>query len=222
MKSITINAYVNGDAIVSNNTDGTILSMTVPLTITLINDDKEILIDATATAWGAAAGGFYNVEDSYVVVTGNLEINEDKLHIANASFIQCSPRATINRLCLAGNVGTDPELRHFESGAKVCKYTLAARRDAKATDWFKVEIWGKQAETADNHVTKGAKSAVSGSLRVEQWADRGTGQLKTRFGIRVESLTLLGPVAQSGNGGGGGRAASSSRQQRQEVEEYDF
>jgi len=40
------------------------------------------------------------------------------------------------------------------------------------TTWFKVTLWGRQAETASQYLTKGRPVYIEGRLRVEEWTDR--------------------------------------------------
>lgn len=76
-------------------------------------------------------------------------------------------------LIIAGNLGGDPEMRYLPSGMAVTNFNVATSRrwtDAKtgqATDettWFKVSVWGKAAETANQYLKKGAKVLVQGRL----------------------------------------------------------
>lgn len=87
---------------------------------------------------------------------------------------------SFNKIILVGNLGKDPELRYTPQGTAVCNFSLATnekRRD-KAGEmqeialWFKVTLWGKQAEVASKYLTKGSPVYVEGRLRVEEWTDR--------------------------------------------------
>lgn len=102
---------------------------------------------------------------------------------------------TLNLVHLVGRAGTDPELRYFESGAVVCKLTLAVNRPTSKTDqpdWFNLEMWDKTAEVAGNYVRKGGLLGIQGTLKIETWNDRNTGGLRSKPVIRVSRLDLLG------------------------------
>lgn len=87
---------------------------------------------------------------------------------------------SFNKVILVGNLGRDPELRYTPQGTPVCSFTMATneRRKDKAgemqdhTTWFRVTLWGRQAETASQYLTKGRQVYIEGRLRVEEWTDR--------------------------------------------------
>lgn len=99
----------------------------------------------------------------------------------------------LNIITLVGRAGRDPEVKYFESGKVVCKFSLAVNRMKKdETDWFDLEMWGKTAEVAANYVKKGSLIGIQGSLAIESWTDRNTGGSRSKPFIRVENLSLLG------------------------------
>ena len=88
---------------------------------------------------------------------------------------------SFNRIIIVGNLGRDPELRYTPQGTPVCSFNLATneRRKDKASGenqdivtWFRVTLWGRQAETASQYLTKGRPVYIEGRLRVEEWTDR--------------------------------------------------
>jgi single-strand DNA-binding protein len=102
---------------------------------------------------------------------------------------------SINIVTLIGRVGTDPDMKYFESGSVKCKLTLAVNRrtrEGEHTDWFNLELWGKTAQVAGDYVRKGRQIAVKGSLKFESWNDRTTGAVRSTPVILVEQLELLG------------------------------
>ncbi len=101
---------------------------------------------------------------------------------------------SINVVHLVGRVGTDPEMRYFDSGSVKCRLTLAVDRRKKDSgpDWFNLELWGKTAEIANSYVRKGKQIAVRGSLKLDSWNDRSTGVLRSSPVILVDDLQLLG------------------------------
>ena len=102
---------------------------------------------------------------------------------------------TINVVTLVGRVGTDPEVKYFESGTVKCNLTLAVRRRTSRDDkpdWFNLELWGKTAEIAANYVRKGSLIGVSGALKLDHWQDRATGTPRSKPLIKVDNLDLLG------------------------------
>src|SRR5918992_5704899 len=87
---------------------------------------------------------------------------------------------SFNKIVVVGNLGRDPELRYTPQGTAVCSFTMATneRRKGQAgeqqdvTTWFRVTVWGKQAETVSKYLTKGRNVYVEGRLHVEEWTDR--------------------------------------------------
>lgn len=117
-------------------------------------------------------------------------------------------------ITVVGNAGRDPEVRYLENGKQVANFSIGARASKDETEWFNVQIWGKQAEIAANYVKKGSTVAVSGSLKTEKWTDRKTGEEKSKLVINVNDLRLLG-----GKGGGGGKVQKPSPRQDEDFDE---
>lgn len=108
----------------------------------------------------------------------------------------------INIIHLVGRAGRDPEVRYFDSGSVLCKFSLAVNRPTKnddQPDWFELEVWGKTAEVAGNYVRKGSLIGIQGSLNVETWSDRNTGANRSKPVIKVDRLDLLGSKKDNEN-----------------------
>ena len=78
----------------------------------------------------------------------------------------------MNSVIVVGRVGRDPEIKYYESGKSRTTFSVAVnRRQGKEdiTDWFNVELWDKQAETAAEWIKKGALISVEGRIRVNKW-----------------------------------------------------
>ena len=100
----------------------------------------------------------------------------------------------INSVTLVGRAGRDPEVKYFESGTVVANLTMAVNRRNKndEPDWFNLEIWGKQAQVAADYVRKGSLIGITGSLKIDSWKDKNTGEDRYKPVIRVDRLNLLG------------------------------
>lgn len=87
---------------------------------------------------------------------------------------------SFNKIIVVGNLGRDPELRYTPQGNAVCDFSVATnekRRDKagelqSVVTWFKITLWGKQAENASKYLTKGSSVYIEGRLRIEEWTDR--------------------------------------------------
>ena len=101
---------------------------------------------------------------------------------------------SVNSITLVGRAGRDPEVRYFESGTMVANLTLAVNRRNREEepDWFNLEIWGRTAQIAADYVKKGSLLGIVGSLKLDHWKDRSSGEDRSKPVIRVDRLELLG------------------------------
>ena len=107
----------------------------------------------------------------------------------------------INTINLVGRAGREPDVRYFESGSIVANFTLAVNRIRKddEPDWFNLEIWGKQAQIAADYVKKGSLIGITGSLKIDSWKDKNTGEDRFKPVVRVDRLNLLSSRKETGN-----------------------
>jgi single-strand DNA-binding protein len=115
--------------------------------------------------------------------------------------------ANLNIVILAGNLTRDPELRYTPSGMAVAQLGLAVNRrfkDQKSGEmreevtFVDIEVWGKQAETASQYLTKGRPVLVEGRLRLDQWEDKQSGQKRSKLKVVGNRLQFLGPPPAGG------------------------
>ena len=106
---------------------------------------------------------------------------------------------SFNKVILVGNLGRDPELRYTPQGTPVCSFSMATneRRKDKTgemqdqTTWFRVTLWGRQAETASQYLTKGRPVYIEGRLRVEEWTDR-DGKARHTLEVHATDMQFIG------------------------------
>ncbi len=117
---------------------------------------------------------------------------------------------SVNKVILVGNLGRDAELRYTPGGAAVATLNLAttevwndrnSQRQEK-TEWHRVVLWGKQAESLQEYLTKGKQIYVEGRLQTRQWDDK-DGNKRYTTEIKADRITLLGGGGGGGRGGGG-------------------
>jgi single-strand DNA-binding protein len=102
---------------------------------------------------------------------------------------------SFNKITLVGNLGRDPELRYTPQGTPVCSFTMATNERRKdrsgetqdVTTWFRVTLWGRQAETASQYLTKGRPVYIEGRLRIEEWTDKDNRQ---RYTLEVHATDM--------------------------------
>jgi single-strand DNA-binding protein len=130
---------------------------------------------------------------------------------------------SVNKVILVGNLGRDAELRYTPGGAAVATLNLATtevwndrnNQRQEKTEWHRVVLWGKPAESLQEYLVKGKQIYVEGRLQTRQWDDK-DGNKKYTTEIKADRVTLLGgPGGGGGRGGGGGgmdRGGGSSGQ----------
>ncbi|MBU1701086.1 MAG: single-stranded DNA-binding protein [Candidatus Eisenbacteria bacterium] len=114
-----------------------------------------------------------------------------------------------NKVILIGNLGRDPELRHTPGGSKVANFTMATNavwidRDGQKqqrTEWHRIVVWGKQAETASEYLKKGRQTFVEGRLQTRKWTDNQNVERQTTE-IVADRIVFLGQRGDAGAGGG--------------------
>jgi single-strand DNA-binding protein len=136
--------------------------------------------------------------------------------------------ANLNKVLLLGNLTRDPELRYTPKGTAVADIALAINRvwnneqnqRQEETTYVDITLWGRQAELAQQYLTKGRGCFVEGRLQMDTWEDKATGQKRSKLKVVAENLQFLpdgkgGPGgAPAGGGNGGGYARPAAAPQR--------
>jgi single-strand DNA-binding protein len=118
---------------------------------------------------------------------------------------------SFNKIIIVGNLGRDPELRYTPQGTAVCSFSVATNEKRKdragelqsITTWFRVTLWGKQAENANKFLTKGNPIYIEGRLRTDEWTDR-DGKTRTSLEVQATDMQFIGSRSDSDYSGGGG------------------
>ena len=79
----------------------------------------------------------------------------------------------VNKVILVGNLGSDPELKYTGSGTAVASFNVATSEKWKGqdgemqekTEWHKIIVWKKMAETCNEHLKKGSKVYIEGKIQ---------------------------------------------------------
>jgi single-strand DNA-binding protein len=106
---------------------------------------------------------------------------------------------SFNKITIVGYLGRDPELRYTPQGTALCKMSIATTEKRKNvtgeteehTTWFRVTAWGRQAELANEYLTKGRQVYVEGRLRLEEYTDR-EGQKRFSAEVSATEIQFLG------------------------------
>ncbi len=102
----------------------------------------------------------------------------------------------VNRVILIGNLGADPEVRNTSSQQSVTQFNLATSESwvnrkgerQEKTEWHRVVVWGKLAETCAKYLAKGRQVFVEGRLQTRSWE---TDQGQKRFTTEVVATQVL-------------------------------
>ena len=111
----------------------------------------------------------------------------------------------VNKVILVGNLGANPEVRFTQGGQPVANLRLATTerwtdrngQKQEATEWHRVVLFGRQAEVAQQYLTKGRQVYIEGRIRTRQWQDQ-QGQKRFSTEIVAVNMQLLGGRADRG------------------------
>ncbi len=111
------------------------------------------------------------------------------------------------KVIIIGNLGGDPQMRYMPDGTAVTSFSVATNRSwtdkqsgqkVDETTWFRVSVWGRQAETANQYLAKGRRVLVEGVLTPDKetggprlWTGQ-DGTTRSSFELRADSFRFLG------------------------------
>lgn len=124
--------------------------------------------------------------------------------------------ANLNKVMLIGNLTRDPELKYTPKGTAVAEIAMAigrVRTDEQGqrqedTTFVDVTLWGRQAELAQQYLSKGRPVYIEGRLQMDTWEDKASGQKRSKLKVVGENMQFLG----SSGGGGGARPAGGQQE----------
>jgi len=113
------------------------------------------------------------------------------------------------QIMLIGNLGRDPEMRYTSSGVPVTSFSMAVSRkwtgqdgqQQEKTVWFRVTTWRKQAEIANQYLTKGSKVLVIGEIEEPRIYTANDGTQRTSLEVNAQQIKFLSPRGEGGNFG---------------------
>jgi single-strand DNA-binding protein len=120
----------------------------------------------------------------------------------------------LNKVLLMGNLTFDPELRRTTSGTAVTELRMAINRSWTGRDgerreeavFIDVTVWERQAENCCQYLRKGSLVHVEGSLRMDTWDDKTTGEKRSKIRVHADRVQFL----DSRRGDGRSDASSAS------------
>lgn len=118
------------------------------------------------------------------------------------------------KLVIVGNLGSDPEMRYMPDGRAVTNFSVACNRrwtnqatgdPQEEVTWYRVSVWGRQGEAANQYLEKGRQVLVEGRLRPDPntggprlWT-RQDGSVGASYEVVADRVQFLG---SNGNGHG--------------------
>ncbi len=136
------------------------------------------------------------------------------------------------KLIVVGNLGSDPEMRYMPDGSAVTNFSLATNRrwtDSRTnetreeTTWIRVSVWGRQAETVNQYLSKGRRVLVEGRLRPDPQTGsprvftRQDGTMGSSFEMTADSVRFLGGRDDGGGGYDDGGFSGPAAQEEDDI-----
>jgi len=107
--------------------------------------------------------------------------------------------ASVNKVILVGNVGSDPDVRYLDRGVATANFNLATTERGYTmqngtqipdkTEWHAIVLWRNLAEWAEKNVRRGMKLYVEGKLQTRTWEKEG--QVRRKTEIIAENVQIL-------------------------------
>ena len=127
---------------------------------------------------------------------------------------------SFNKITVVGNLGRSVELRYLPDGTPVASFPMATNDKRKDKDgnvvetaiWFKVTVFGRQAETCAQYLDKGRQVYIDGVLRVDEWLDK-ENQKRYTLEVKASSVQFIdrAPEGQASAAGAGASAVANTK-----------
>jgi len=132
-----------------------------------------------------------------------------------------------HKVILVGNLGRDPEMRYTDKGQAVTSFSVASNRrytdsagqTVDETIWFRISVWGKQAEVCKQYLSKGRQVLVEGRLVADKETGgprvftRNDGTTGASFEVSAETVRFLGQKQDTGEGGAPAAGAPAAEEE---------
>jgi single-strand DNA-binding protein len=107
--------------------------------------------------------------------------------------------ANLNKVFLMGRLVRDPDLRRTTNGLAVTELRMATTRTYQGRDgerrdetlFIDVTVWDRQAENCCQYLKNGSSIHVEGSLRLDTWEDKNTGEKRSKVRVVAERVQFL-------------------------------
>lgn len=129
-------------------------------------------------------------------------------------------KGTVNKVIILGRLGQDPDVRATASGTQVVNLNVATNEFGpqdeqgnrqEQTEWHRIVIFGRMAETAANYLHKGSLVYIEGRLQTRKWQDQ-NGQDRYSTEIVARDMQFVGGRNEGGSGAGSNFGGGQSNQ----------
>ena len=106
---------------------------------------------------------------------------------------------TWHQTVAVGNLGGDPDLKYMQSGDAVCNFSVAVSEkwndkrsgeQKESTTWYRVAVWGAQAEACNKYLRKGSKVLVVGEASVRAYTNN-QGEAAASLDLKARNVRFL-------------------------------
>ena len=134
---------------------------------------------------------------------------------------ECS-MTTWHQTIIVGNLGRDPELRYMQNGTAVCNLNVAVSErwtirqgdrqgeQQELTTWYRVAVWGAQAESCNQYLSRGSRVLVTGTVSARAYTNN-AGEAAASLELRARDVRFMSG-RQDDSGYQGGSAGPGRRQ----------
>lgn len=126
---------------------------------------------------------------------------------------------TWHQTVVVGRLGNDPELRYMQNGDAVCNFSVAVSerwRDRQSgeqrerTTWYRVSVWGNQAENCNTYLAKGRLVVVTGNVSARGYINN-NGEAAASLNLTSRNVRFLGGRGDGEGYQGGGQQGNQQR-----------
>ena len=117
--------------------------------------------------------------------------------------------ASLNKVMIIGNLGSDPEVRQVPNGGSVASFSVACTEKFKdkagnpqeKTEWIKVVLWKQLADIAGKYLRKGSQVYIEGKMVTRSWEDPKSKEKKYSTEVVGREMKMLGSKSGGDNSG---------------------
>ncbi|MCB9150269.1 MAG: single-stranded DNA-binding protein [Caldilineaceae bacterium] len=115
-------------------------------------------------------------------------------------------------ITIVGNLGDDPRMQYTPSGQAVADFPVAVNKrwtaqdgtPQESTTWFRITVWGKQAEVCSQYLTKGRQILAKGEMKEARAYINRDGQPAAQLEINARQIIFLGGGVNNASANGAG------------------